>query len=475
MIVAATQLLNESQQFSSSHNLNEATKDHLVLRLESLLGIIEEILSFENLNNHDILLSLRRQITAEINIFDDVHQPCAIPAVYASHVTNMGNLGRPSIRINVDYVELLHGAGYTLTDIACALQISRTTLWRRLQEAGITLNGYSNISDAELDIIVRCYQESNPNCGQALLSGYLCSRGIFVQRRRIRESVCRIDPLRQRVRWSPAITRRVYQVPGANSLWHIDGHHSLVRWRFIVHAGVDGFSRMLVFLQCSTNNRADTVFSAFKSAIKDYGVPSRVRSDKGGENILVCQYMVAVKGVNRSSHIAGSSIHNQRIERIWRDVYRCVCVTYHEIFYSLEEVGVLDPDSEIDLFILHCLYKPLISHSLKEFFNAWNLHPLRTEHNWSPRRIWFNSMISQDHQLDNSEEIVDPEEYGIDYSGPLPEDQLNTVEVPETLPSLSPEHKNIFCNQLNLLDWELNTSASLFMHAKSILLSIINN
>ena len=161
---------------------------------------------------------------------------------------------------------MLHGAGYTLTDIACALQISRTTLWRRLQEAGITLNGNSNISDTELDIIVRCYQESNPNCGKALLSGYLCSRGIFVQRRRIRESVCRIDPLRQRVRWSPAITQRVYQ-PTA---------HSLVRWRFIVHAGVDGFSRMLVFLQCSTNNRADTIFSAFKSAIKDYGVPSRV-------------------------------------------------------------------------------------------------------------------------------------------------------------------------------------------------------
>lgn len=126
--------------------------------------------------------------------------------------------------------------------------------------------------------------------------------------------------------------RRVYQVPGANSLWHVNGHHSLVRWRFIIHAGVDGFSRMLVFLQCSTNNRADTVFSAFKGAIKDYGVPSRVRSDKGGENILVCQYMVAVRGLNRGSHIAGSSLHNQRIERIWRDVYRCVCATYHEIF-----------------------------------------------------------------------------------------------------------------------------------------------
>jgi len=232
---------------------------------------------------------------------------------------------------------------------------------------------------------------------------------------------------------------------------------------------------MLVFLRCSTNNRADTVFSAFKDAIKDYGVPSRVRSDKGGENILVCQYMVSVRGLNRSSHIAGSSVHNQRIERIWRDVYRCVCATYHEIFYSLEEVGVLDPDNEMDLFVLQCLYKPLISHSLKEFFNAWNSHPLRTEHNWSPKRIWFNSMISQDHQLENSEEIVDPEVYGIDYGGPLPEEQLNTVEVLETLPYLSPDHKVLFCSQINLLDWENNTSASLFMHAKSILLNIMSN
>ena len=440
-----------------------------------MLGIIEEILSIDNSHNVDILLSLRRQITAEIDFFDNVHQPCAIPAVYAIHVTNLGRLGRPSIQINVDYVELLHGAGYTLTDIACALQISRTTLWRQLQEIAITLNGYSNISDNELDTIIRNFQESNPNCGQALLSGHLCSRGIYVQRRRIRESVCRIDPLRERIRWSPAIARRVYRVPGANSLWHIDGHHSLVRWRFIIHAGVDGFSRMLVFLRCSTNNRADTVFSAFKDAIKDYGVPSRVRSDKGGENILVCQYMVSVRGLNRSSHIAGSSVHNQRIERIWRDVYRCVCATYHEIFYSLEEVGILDPDNEMDLFVLQCLYKPLISHSLKEFFNAWNSHPLRTEHNWSPKRIWFNSMISQDHQLENSEEIVDPEVYGIDYGGPLPEEQLNTVEVLETLPYLSPDHKVLFCSQINLLDWENNTSASLFMHAKSILLNIMSN
>lgn len=62
---------------------------------------------------------------------------------------------------------------------------------------------------------------------------------------------------------------------------------SLNRWRFVIHAGIDGFSRMIMFLHCSTNNKASTVMSLFQSAVETFGLPSRVRSDKGGENVEV--------------------------------------------------------------------------------------------------------------------------------------------------------------------------------------------
>ena len=51
------------------------------------------------------------------------------------------------------------------------------------------------------------------------------------------------------------------------------------------HAGIDGFSRTIIYLKCSNNNRAETVFSAFTEAIDTYGLPSKLRSDLGGENM----------------------------------------------------------------------------------------------------------------------------------------------------------------------------------------------
>lgn len=61
-----------------------------------------------------------------------------------------------------------------------------------------------------------------------------------------------------------------------------------------VHGGIDGYSWMIVYLACSINNKSLTVYKLFKEATEEFAVPSRVHSDKGGENVLVCQFMVTL-------------------------------------------------------------------------------------------------------------------------------------------------------------------------------------
>lgn len=49
------------------------------------------------------------------------------------------------------------------------------------------------------------------------------------------------------------------------------------RWRFVTHAGIDGYSRVVVFCGVGNNNRADTVMELFREAVNKWSVPSRVR------------------------------------------------------------------------------------------------------------------------------------------------------------------------------------------------------
>ena len=76
------------------------------------------------------------------------------------------------------------------------------------------------------------------------------------------------------------------------------------RWQFVIHGGVDGYSRLIVFLKCATNNQASTAFSLFEAAVSKYGLPSRGPSDKGMENVDVAWFMLThpQRGTDRGSH-----------------------------------------------------------------------------------------------------------------------------------------------------------------------------
>ena len=78
---------------------------------------------------------------------------------------------------------------YNWTKIASMLDISRAALYRRLEEAGISTNDKTPLSDMELDRIVSSIKQDHLNDGEVLIKGHLISRGIRVPCQAMRDSI----------------------------------------------------------------------------------------------------------------------------------------------------------------------------------------------------------------------------------------------------------------------------------------------
>uniref|UniRef100_A0A3Q2C8R9 Integrase catalytic domain-containing protein n=1 Tax=Cyprinodon variegatus TaxID=28743 RepID=A0A3Q2C8R9_CYPVA len=270
---------------------------------------------------------------------------------------------------------------------------------------------YSNISDEDLQKLVQNFIRECPDSGIKTVLGYLNSVGIreVVQRSRVMETMRLVDPVGTICRGLgiAVIHSRVYSVP--SPLWHIDGNHTLKRWRIVIHGGIDGYSRKITFLTASNNNQASTVLKAFITAVQKFGLPIRVRSDKGGENVEVARYMLR-------SFITGRSVHNQRIERLRRDVRCVVTVNYH-----------FNSDNEVDLACIHFVMLPRLNQHLELFSVAWDRHSLSTERGRSPQLLWIRG------QLVANTSIPDPScEQVYFMCWPTPLNREDTVVVPDT-------------------------------------------
>ncbi|XP_028516339.1 uncharacterized protein LOC114575527 [Exaiptasia diaphana] len=246
-------------------------------------------------------------------------------------------------------------------------------------------------------------------------------------------------------------------------------------WKIVIHGGIDGFSRIPVYLHASNNNKASTVLELFTKAVSEYGLPSRVRCDLGGENYQVGTYMLEQRGTGRGSIIAGKSTHNQRIERLWRDVFEGCLGLFYQIFNYLESNGFLDVLNDVHMWCLHYVYMPILNKHLEAWKNAWIYHPLRSKKNKSPIQLWILG-LHYTMQISSSDEgQINYNDYGIDWDGPVGSEDNGLVEVPATPSPISDEDLQQLSEQINPLVDDGNYGINTFIDTLQAVESILQN
>ena len=136
------------------------------------------------------------------------------------------------------------------------------------------------------------------------------------------------------------------------------------------------------------------------------------------------------------SMITGRSVHNQRIKRLWRDVFTECTSYYYALFYILEDSGLLSHCKETDLFVLHLVFTEDIQQQLNQFEDCWNHHKMRTCHNRTPMQQWILGFQERYSSVPNDNAITglqgnELNDYGIDWEGPVSTDRENTIIVPD--------------------------------------------
>lgn len=272
--------------------------------------------------------------------------------------------GRPKAEIDRAVVVKMRSLKFRWQMIADELGVHVKTLaaWRiREQFDGGEDDPLREIDDDELDDIMEEYLEGQGERGDYIIKGHLVGLGIACTRERIRLSVARVDPAAREKRGKHKKKRVVYNVFVPHQLWHMDGWHKLTqRTGVVVHGCIDGASRKAIYVEAADNNSAPTVLNIFKKAtvLPDgkLGLPSRVRGDRGGENVLVADLMILARGLGRGSFLVGASWQNQRIEAYWRYINNQCLGYFIELVDTMVKRRIYDPKRDAHKWVFQHLF-----------------------------------------------------------------------------------------------------------------------
>lgn len=284
--------------------------------------------------------------------------------------------------------------GFSYQEILCFLsdrhrcQISYSTLLRKLKKYRLFRRGVTkqeSFSDTFLKVQGRMSELINGPCsalGYRAIWHTLEMEGLRIPRVIVQDLLKEMDPEGSELRRKHRLKRRVYQNPGPNYSWHIDGYDKLKCWGFPIHGAIDGFSRRILWLEITRSNNSPNKIATFyaRTVAELEGCPVELITDLGTENGLAAAMQSFFRD-NPEAHRYVSSPRNQRIEGWWSYYSKNRCIWWRNLFSDLEFQGIVDTTSEISLECLWYCFNKVLQKELDSVKEHWNTHRIRKSRN----------------------------------------------------------------------------------------------
>jgi len=305
--------------------------------------------------------------------------------------------GRPKVKFSSERAEQLISLGFTMDQVGSTLGVCAASIkrYRRLNNE----SKYNNMSNDDLDDLVVGIKEEHRRIGEKRLLGILRGKGIRMQRKRLRESIHRVDPSGPMARCNsgiavvnartsdestPSKTVKLKKAEGqkisvpenckqSNSLWRIDTITKLEKWKLVITFSIDMFSRLMSFMVVSneSNKHAENLLSAFSTSVDKYSCPEIISSNMRQEKALIWQYMIEKYG-EQCVNLCDKLERVRWITIIRNELNMTIFNPIVETFEELEIEGSLDINNPTDVFCLHYVYLPRINKLLHDFLISYN-------------------------------------------------------------------------------------------------------
>lgn len=284
--------------------------------------------------------------------------------------------------------------GYSYNEILLFLALhhniilSKRHLKRILNNHGLYRRKNHSPFDEVLDYIENLVTTSAQLHGYRWVHLKCLQHGLNVDKETVRLILQVVDPEGVQHRTRRRLRRRRYQVPGPNYMWHLDSYDKLKPYGICLNGCIDGFSRLVVWVEAYHNNSDPRLVAGYFIAnvrLRE-GTPTIVRADLGTENSYVKRMQPFLRRMGNDafagarSFLQGSSHHNQRIEGWW-SFLRKHCIQYWmNVFSQLKEDGSFT-GTFLDKSLIQFCFSNLIQEELYTLQEEWNSHRITPSRN----------------------------------------------------------------------------------------------